>query len=179
MSCRLPMMLALLLILVGCTKTPEVPAKQIASDFYQAYLQAGAAGGVPNAEQLAKLAPYLSAPLQQALQQAEAAERAYAKAQTEPAPPLIEGDLFSSLFEGATGAEIKACKEDGDKAACQIVLAYAPAGQEPAHWQDILYLTLTTDGWRVDDLEYGGDWPFAPKGTLRRVLQDLGKHAGP
>ncbi|NQD36551.1 hypothetical protein HPT27_05905 [Permianibacter sp. IMCC34836] len=178
MFSRIAVLAVLLLPLAACNKPPAVPAQQIASDFYQAYLLNGAAGGVPDAGQLAKLAPYLSPALHQALQHAAAAEQAYAKAQTEPSPPLIEGDLFSSLFEGATGAEVKACKEDGDKAACQILLAYAPAGQEPAHWQDILYLTLTEDGWRVDDLEYGGDWPFAPKGTLQQVLQDLGKHAG-
>ena len=85
----------------------------------------------------------------------------------------MQGDLFSSLFEGATGVEVKACKEIEQTAACDIRLSYAPPGQEPAHWQDILMLVRTDEGWRVDDIEYGGDWPFGNKGTLRQNLNRL------
>lgn len=162
-----------LLMLAGCAEPPPaVPAQQVASDFYQAYLLTGASG-VPSAEQRHQLAPFLTEELLQLLGDAAAAEARYAAAQTEPSPPLLQGDVFSSLFEGATGVEVKACKEVTEKAACQILLAYTPPGQTPAHWQDILYLERTDAGWRISDLEYGGDWPFGNKGSLQATLQQL------
>lgn len=162
-----------LLVLSACEQTPPPAAKPAASDFYQAYLST-AALGVPTAEQRANLAPWLSPALLALLSEAEAAEVRHAAANSgEPQPPLVQGDLFSSLFEGATGVEVKACKEIEQSAACDIRLSYAPAGQTPAHWQDILLLVWTDAGWRVDDIEYGGDWPFGNKGTLRQNLHEL------
>lgn len=162
------------LMLAGCEQTPPPPAQPVASDFYQAYLSLPP-GGVPDAPARAKLAPLISAGLLQLLAEADAAEARYAAAQTEPQPPLVQGDLFSSLFEGATGVEVKACKEVPEAAACDVQLTYAPAGQAPAQWQDILLLVWTEQGWRVDDIEYGGDWPFGNKGSLRANLQNVVK----
>lgn len=155
---------------------PTAPAQQVASDFYQAYMLT-AATGVPTAEQRQRFAPMLADELLQLLTDAAAAEARYAAAQTEPAPPLLQGDLFSSLFEGATGADVKQCKEVSARAACEIVLAYAPPGQQAVHWQDILYLERTEQGWRVSDLEYGGNWPFGNKGSLQQTLQAIIKTA--
>ncbi|MFN4290918.1 MAG: hypothetical protein ACK4E7_08600 [Permianibacter sp.] len=160
------------LALAGCEQPPPPPAQPVASDFYQAYLSLSP-GGVPDASARAKLAPLISAGLLQLLTEADAAEARYAAAQTEPQPPLAQGDLFSSLFEGATGVEVKACKEVAEAAACDVLLSYAPPGQPPAQWRDVLLLVWTEQGWRVDDIEYGGDWPFGNKGSLRTNLQDV------
>lgn len=166
----------LVLLASGCEQSPPPPALPLASDFYQVYLTLPP-GGVPDAPTRAKLAPLLSNELLQLLSDADAAEARYAASQTEPQPPLVQGDLFSSLFEGATGVEVKACKEIAEAAACDVLLTYAPAGQPPAQWRDILHLVWTEQGWRVDDIEYGGDWPFGNKGRLRTALQDVLKAA--
>jgi hypothetical protein len=158
-----------ILALTACNDAPPPPAQPVASDFYQAYLTT-AALGVPNEAQRAKLMPWLSNDLLQLLTEAQAAEKRHAATQTEPQPPLVQGDLFSSLFEGATGVEVKACKEITVAAACDVHLVYAPPGQQAAQWRDVLRLVWTSDGWRVDDIEYGGDWPFGNKGSLRQNL---------
>lgn len=159
-------------LLIACSDQPDRPASDAASNFYQAYLLT-AATGVPTAAQREQLAPLLSPSLLSLLSQAEAAERRYALMHNNSVPPLAQGDLFSSLFEGATGANVHACKQQAERAACQIVLAFEPPGAQPAHWQDILHLVWRDDSWRIDDLEYGGNWPFGNKGSLRDTLQQL------
>lgn len=165
---------ALLLVagLSACEQAPPPPALPVASDFYQAYLTLSP-DGVPDAQERATLTPLISAELLHVLADIDAAEVRYAASHTEPQPPLVQGDLFSSLFEGATGVEVKACKEVADAAACDVLLTYAPAGQSPTQWRDVLLLVWTAQGWRVDDIEYGGDWPFGNKGSLRANLKAL------
>lgn len=168
-----------LLMLMACSDVSPPSAKPVASDFYQAYLTAGASG-VPNETQRAKLVPWLSADLSRLLSEAQLMEQRYAASQTEPQPPLVQGDLFSSLFEGATGVEVRACKEVTEAAACDVYLVYAPPGQPAAQWRDVLRLVWTSEGWRVDDIEYGGDWPFGNKGSLRQnLVQLLAEHGQP
>jgi len=36
-----------------------------------------------------------------------------------------------------------------------------------------LRLVQEREGWKVDDIEYGGDWQFMHKGRLRELLEDV------
>ena len=40
-------------------------------------------------------------------------------------------------------------------------------------WQDGLRLRQGRLGWQVEDVVYGGDWDFAPKGTLTSRLDTI------
>ena len=57
--------------------------------------------GIPDAGARARLQPSLSPALNKLLSDAAAAQARFS-AKIKDSPPLIEGDLFSSLFEGAT-----------------------------------------------------------------------------
>ena len=84
-------------------------ARRGVAGFYNLYLKLHPFG-VPNAQTQGKLAPYLSSSLRQELKNALAAEQRYAKQNRNDVPPLVESDLFTSLFEGARGFKIASCK---------------------------------------------------------------------
>jgi hypothetical protein len=100
------MRLALVAVAALCLAAVSVHAAQdgpdaIAEEFYGRYLTLGP--GVPSPPDLSRIAPLLSPSLLDLLKGAQGAESAYAKANTKEAvPPLVEGDLFSSLFEAQT-----------------------------------------------------------------------------
>ena len=148
-----------------------------AEGFYAAYSTFHPSDGIPDATGRAKYAPFISAALDKLLADGNAAEIKFKKANKD-SPPLIEGDLFTSMFEGATSYKVGACKLSGAQASCAVGLVYDDKKDPPIRWTDTVYLTKTKVGWRVDDIGYGGSWEYANKGrlgaTLRQVIADSG-----
>ncbi|HEY5337065.1 MAG TPA: hypothetical protein VIJ85_02585 [Rhizomicrobium sp.] len=138
--------------------------------FYAAYQTFHPSDGIPGADGRAKYAPYTSASLNALLVQAAGAEDQFVHANKD-SPPLIEGDLFSSNFEGATSIKVGACSGDGKTGRCAIDLTYADGKDKPLNWTDTAYLANGADGWRVDDIGYGGNGDFGNKGRMRDTLK--------
>ena len=126
--------------------------------------------GIPGDDDSARFAPFLSPALQALLKQAAAAEARFVKANKD-SPPLIEGDVFSSLFEGATAATVGKCSGDARKGQCTAALARADGSNAAAQWNDTVYLVNTPAGWRIDDIGYGASWAFGNKGRLSETLR--------
>lgn len=147
---------------------------KVVTGFYDAYSTFHPSDGVPDAKGLAKYEPFISPALERLLKDGDAAETAFAKANKD-SPPMIEGDLFTSNFEGATGFKVGACKSEGEAGRCAVDLTYVdnaadPRGK-PFSWTDTVYLVATPQGWRVDDIGYGGTWPFGNKGRLSETVR--------
>jgi hypothetical protein len=149
----------------------EAPSpSRIANDFYAVYSTFHPSDGIPDAAGRAKYAPFISPAFEKLLAEAAAAEVRFAKTNKD-SPPLIEGDLFTSMFEGATAYKIGVCKEEGANASCAVDLTYDDKKDAPVHWSDTVTLKKTNLGWRVDDIGYGASWAFANKGHLTAVLR--------
>jgi hypothetical protein len=148
------------------TDTPKAAAKA----FYD-ILTKKRVSGLPTKEAWKELQPRLSSKLVSLIEAARAEQAAFMKKNPDEKPPWIEGDLFTSLFEGAqTHAEGEA-RLSGDKAEVQVSFTYTEGG-DTTKWTDTLILTKSPAGnWLVDDVRYGGGWDFAPKGTLSEGLQ--------
>ena len=142
----------------------------VVSGFYGVYQTFHPSDGIPSAADRAKYAPFLSPTLETLLSEAEAAETRFAKANKD-SPPLLEGDLFTSLFEGATSVAIGACTGDSAKGRCSIKLEHDDKTAKPTTWNDTILLVKTPAGWRVDDIAYGGSWAFGNKGRLTELLK--------
>ena len=143
-----------------------------ANGFYAVYKTFQPSDGVPSAADRAKYAPFLSPELAKLLADAGTAEMRFARA-NKGSPPLVEGDLFTSLFEGATSVEVVGCSGDSRTGHCKASLAFVQAGSKPTDWNDTLYLVSTPAGWRVDDIAYGGTWAFGNKGRLSETLKQV------
>ena len=145
----------------------------VANGFYGVYADFHPSDGIPDTNARAKLEPFLSPALEKLLVDGEAAEAHFRSVTKNMAPPLIEGDLFTSNFEGATAFHVRTCSTAGDAARCAVNLGFRDDSKndaKPVQWTDTVYLVRTASGWRVDDIGYGASWAFGNKGRLKHVL---------
>jgi hypothetical protein len=125
--------------------------------------------GIPSAAARVRLAPLVTPRLSQALAAAANAEARF-MAKNKDSPPLIEGDIFSSLFEGPTQWKAGACSGDAMTARCSVALTRQDQGQKPVNWTDTLVLS-NQGGWKVDDIVYDAGFAFGNTGTLSQMLK--------
>ena len=167
--------LAFLMTSVALSQTSSDPQQVTAAaeGFYAAYSTFHPSDGIPDAKERAQLEPFISLTLDDLLVRGEAAERRFSTVTKNMSPPLIEGDLFTSNFEGANSYHVGACEIEANAAHCTVALGYR-GGQEdnkPVNWTDTIYLVRSAAGWKVDDIAYGGNWAFGNKGRLKETLQ--------
>ena len=160
-------------VIAGTSADP----RGVAEGFYRAYLRMHPMG-VPNAAQRAQLRAYLSPALEAALAAAERAEQDYRRKTKASVPPLAEGDLFTSLFEGATAFAVTGCVAQGEAMHCPAQLKYLdPTTKRNVEWQDTLILVRVASAWRIDDIAYDGRYAFGNTGTLTVMLKILIKES--
>ena len=136
-------------------------------------------GGVPSPHDLSRLSPFISLAFADRLLKARQAEVLYARKTKGESPPLVEGMLFFSLFEGAN-RYTKITREPAEKPVSFLVdLEYTDPGDElhSVHWHDRAILIQENHKWVVDDLELLGDWQFGAKGKLSDILRNVVKEA--
>jgi hypothetical protein len=175
MRCAIAAALLAAAMLTGAAPAAGDP-QAIAGGFYAAYVKYHLGNGIPDAAGQEKLAPFVSPALAALLDVAGNAGRKFAQ-ENKGAPALVEGDLFTSMFEGASEAAVRACRIEAQTASCSVDLAQAQ-GKSFVRWSDTVYLVDTKAGWRVDDVAYGGEGRYANQGrlttTLRQVISDAG-----
>ncbi|HUO92519.1 MAG TPA: hypothetical protein VMU22_06335 [Rhizomicrobium sp.] len=147
------------------------PLANAARGFYDVYMTLHPSDGIPDAATRAKFAPYITPALERLFAEGHDAEQRYAMATKNQAPPLIEGDPFTPNFEGATSYRLGVCATDTQGGHCAVTLTYDDRKDKPISWTDTVYLVQTDQGWRVDDIAYGGTWEFGNKGRLTRTLK--------
>lgn len=171
------LIVGVLIAIASCAAAAAAGMAETAEGFYAVYAGFRPSQGIPDKAALAKYAPYLSPALAKLLDEAAATSERFAS-DNKDSPPLVEGDLFTSMFEGATSTKVGSCKGDAHRGTCSIGLSYDDGKGPPVRWTDTLYLVMTPQGWRVDDIGYGGNLPFSNKGrlteTLRQVISDAG-----
>jgi hypothetical protein len=142
-----------------------------ANNFYSVAvgMPALAGGGLPDRATRLRLQPLLTPRLNQALADASTAEARF-KAKNRDSPPLIEGDIFSSLFEGPTAFKVGVCQGDASVQRCAVALSRQDPGQKPVAWTDTLVLA-NSGGWKVDDIAYDANFAFGNTGTLSEMLK--------
>jgi hypothetical protein len=160
--------LFLLLLPLGACETAPT-ATTVVEQFYAATI-AGRMTGAPTAEQLATLAPHLSDTLQKLLAGARGQHDADVARSPDEKPAFADGDLFSSLFEGPNAVEVIADSARGDRHVVSARMTYRGA-DPPATWIDRVVVVTERNRPVIDDIEYGGQWGFASKGTLRKSLE--------
>jgi hypothetical protein len=150
------------------------------NDFYGVYSSQHAQGiGIPDATVRLRLQPVLSPRLNKQLSDAASAQARLTAKVKNAVPPVLEGDIFSSLFEGAGAWKVGACQtnaQTGAKTArCSVALSYVPppaagAKAKPANWNDTVLLVNTPQGWKVDDVVYDAGFAFGNTGQLSEML---------
>jgi hypothetical protein len=175
-------LLLLLALLLGWPLSAfaaDDPAAAV-NEFYAVYKDHHARGGIPDATERLRFSPVLSPRLNKQLAVAAAAQGRLTAKVKNAVPPMLEGDIFSSLFEGATSWKVGACQMDGKMAdaktaRCPVALSYipppGPRAPKPANWNDTVLLVNTPQGWKVDDVAYDAGFAFGNTGRLSGMLQ--------
>jgi len=166
--------LVLLLLAAGPARAQDMGASRAAGSFYTAWLSPPRASGIPAPAARARIEPLLSARLAQLMAAAAAADARFRTA-NRFAPPLLEGDLFSSLAEGPASFQVGTCTGTATAQRCRIRFHRPPelksAGSvRPADWGDDLLLVNEGGGWKVDDVDYRGGFPYGNTGLLSQAL---------
>jgi hypothetical protein len=160
---------ALLVLCAPVAANASATPKAVAEGFYRAVISLNE-GGIPDSAGRARLEPFISPSLTHALARANAAALAYAHNARHAVPPLLEGNIFVSLFDGVSAARVGHCTRKEAQAVCPAALSYLSPTGKRYHWQDKLLMTRTADGWRVDNVVYGGGVPYTNQGTLKSNL---------
>jgi hypothetical protein len=145
-------------------------ARRLAADFYEMHARFAGRGLLDPAATNAYGA-FLCPSLVRALEDARARQAAYRTAHPDDKPPLADGDLFSSLFEGVEHATAGNPVAEGEAVRVPVALSRG-IGPGAQHWQDGLILQRDGDVWCVADVDYGGRWPTANHGRLTDNLKN-------
>ncbi len=149
-------------------QTSRASARNAAERFYRTYLKLQVRG-LPDHRQLRELRPLVSNDLQELFAAAIKTQATFIKQHPDEKPPWGDGDLFSSLFEGAQSFTLGAPVVRGKRAEVPVHLVYSQGGQT-TRWSDLLVLEKVGRGWRVWDIVMKGEWAFKSGSTLRKIL---------
>ena len=136
-------------------------AKQAAANFYQNYHKLRTSGltGIPNEAQLAKLSPLITPQLRKVFSAAYIEQQRCIKQFPDDKPPWIEGDIFSSSFEGFTSFDAQNSKTQGQLRQVPIKFVYVE-DKYKVKWSDTLVLRNEAGRWLVDDIFYHANFAF-------------------
>lgn len=161
------------LSLAAHSRAGEKEPADTVNGFYGVYIKVKPLG-IPDAAKLAKLSPFLTPGLVSLLTEADVTEQKYKEETKDEVPPLVEGDIFTSLFEGADAFLVGKCEEKDNTAECVVGFSNTnPGDRKTFKWKDSVQLEKTDKGWLISDVDYKGDWDFAVKGTLTGMLKRL------
>jgi hypothetical protein len=144
----------------------ERQVKNAVGAFYDVYMTVHPSG-VPTQEEQAEFNKVISAGLADLLNVAAGVEEDSFQATT------LEGDVFTSLDEGAASYKILECEIQAP-AACVVELSSAGNRKRPKlAWKDRVFVVREGERWVVDDIEFLGDGPLMHKGRLKDVLKQI------
>jgi hypothetical protein len=169
-ACSLTAAAALALAGCGNAGSDEERQAEVVGAFYRIHIKNNAPG-LPSAEELRQFQPLVSRALYQLLTQAEAADVRYHAVAGTQAPPIVEGDLFTSLYEGATSFSVVSCDTEDLRSSCQVAFKYGRDGASEA-WNDKILLVLEDKQWRIDDIEFIGSDQSSQREYLTDTLAD-------
>lgn len=164
-------LMALSLVACGPDQKSTDPAKAVVMGFHNSLIE-DPMMGVPSTEALKKISPFISARLQAQLAAARAAEEATQLRHHGTEPPMVQGSLFHSMFEGAQ--RVVDIQPEQDSAIYKVTFEYLPFADtetERVQWHDRTFVVLEQGRYVVDDVEYLGEWQFKPVGKLSDLLQ--------
>jgi len=129
--------------------------------------------GLPVGPLWKQLKPLLSADFALVISRAQELQARAIKEFPDEKPPWIEGDFFSSLFEGPTSFTVGKPTKDADGMSMRVPVAMEHAADGVVEkWTDTFVLVLEGGSWKVDDLAFGGEWDFAAQGLLKESLRE-------
>ena len=176
LTCLAALSAAVLASGCGETASGNRQQEQVINGFYQLHIK-NHTNGIPGPDELKQIQPFLSQALYTLLSKASEVEARYHAAAEAPVPPLVDGDLFTSLFEGATSFSLDSCESEASRATCLVRLRHTASADEKnasnERWTDKLLLIKENQQWRIDDIEFVGNDQSAHHEYLTDTLNSI------
>jgi hypothetical protein len=127
--------------------------------------------GLPTADQLQRLSPLITPELHAIIERARVIQAKQQREQPDEKPEWIEGDLFSSLFEGVSTWEVgDAFHAPTVDATVELKQSFKDPYLGPVTWTDKLVFQLQNQRWLVNDIAMDDKWDPNVRKTLRSRL---------
>jgi hypothetical protein len=169
------------MVLTGETESPSTAdrnALRQAATTFCTELRRERISGLPTEKQMEALGPLMTAGLRAAIGRARELQSKQMREAPEDKPDWIEGDLFSSLFEGVTSWEVgDVFTAPAVEGQVKVRQSYTDEGQPPVHWTDTLVFQKDGGKWLLDNIRLGGEWQFKTGASLRDSLPGGGKES--
>ncbi|AKN66976.1 hypothetical protein G5B88_18355 [Herbaspirillum seropedicae] len=172
------LVLATSLLLAACSSNEESAAKELVKEFYQTHASTRPSGAL-TLKELITFRRFLSVPLFDLLKDVSVAEearvtQAASRADDEPLPALVQGDLFTTNPNGASTFRIVQCEAQEREASCAVELIFSDAKlQSPAKWTDKVVLARDARGWVIDNIQFAGGPAPMRSGTLQEAMRKV------
>lgn len=163
------LLLVLLVAFAQAVSAQVSSPSQAANNFYRTYLKLNIRG-LPNDEQMKVLSPLITADLKELFENAQKTQAKFSKENPDEKPPWADGDLFTSLFEGAQTFRLKRPTTRRGRTEVPVQLTYTQGGST-SRWSDVLVLVRRGNRWLVSDILLKGDWAFKSGASLRANLK--------
>lgn len=135
--------------------------------------------GLPSPEQMKRLERMLTPQLASVIEIARTRQQEQIRQHPDEKPQWVEGDFFSSLFEGVKKWEIgDVFTAPSTQATVKVRNSYDEPGLDKVEWTDTWVFKRLEDRWLLDDIRMGGDWEFRSGESLRHALPGGGKEEG-
>jgi len=172
MSVRAAALLSLFLAATAAQAAEPGPQAAVQA-FYELRMSQLPNGGAPDAPALKLIAGMLTPRLHCLLKTAHRYDEAFLATQPGDKPPFVEGDLWSSLFEGPTRVKAQPARLGRDLAWVPVRMFFDDGGRTDATgWTDTVLLARIDGRWLIADVDYGGNFAFGNAGRLSGVLSE-------
>ena len=132
--------------------------------------------GLPSDAQLQRLSPLFTPEIVALIKRAHILQQEQIRKHPGEKPYWVEGDLFSSCFEGVTSWKLgEVFSAPTVDTTVKVTLSYRGQDQKPVTWTDILVFKQRDQHWQLDDIRMGGEWAFKSGSSLRSILPGGGK----
>ena len=145
--------------------TPAAAVK----NFYRNYI-ACKIRGLPTKKHMKIISPLLSQQIRDLIAADRITQAQFIKNHPDEKPPWVEGDLFSSLFEGATAYTIGKTLMIKQTAEVDVHLVYKYRS-DATEWTDTVVLKKSAGGWVIENILFKGNWDFKSGASLLKVLK--------
>lgn len=154
------------------TPAPPADAHAVVEAFYTAYRGVPPLG-IPTGPDLARLSPFLSARLLRLLHAAQEHSARYHLRFPEDKPPFVDGDVFSSNFEGISSFAVGAAAPTRGGERVEVALTYVDPtdAANVISWTDAAIVVRERGRPVIDDFEFMAPWAFAMHGRLSAILK--------
>ncbi len=151
-------MISVGLVAAGCGGSPakiadgSAPVEAVRA-FYTAYQQAPFTG-LPTAEEWGRVSPHFSASLSGLITTAQGLQARCQADHPNDKPPWIEGDMFSSNFEGWSRFSVLGVRDSAlGTREVEVEFEYVEGGSA-AKWSDRVWVVEERGRWVIDQVHY-------------------------